>query len=170
MKKPMILILTILLVCLIAACAAPSTDDQTNLPQDNIADNDMDIPTNGTPAVLAAPFEEHVGDKAYFFPTSDDFLVLMYDASNTDISGEKGITTYELISFEDGEVADVMHKWLFGDAAEASAYAEGKDNFVAYENVVYEIDPVNAFMDPTKASVIDWAEGKEAELYISQPL
>ncbi len=163
MKKISLMILIALLTFGLCACtngADPIDTDNAGTP---------DIPNNGTAAELPEPFANHDGDQAYFYPTSEDYLVVMYDGADTDISSANGVITYELISFSDGEVSDTMHKWVFADDATAKAYVEGKGGFVAYNNIVYEIAGNAAFMDPSKESVVNWAKGKGGEIYLSEP-
>lgn len=189
MKKLLSLTLTILLLFSLAACGGqdsdtnPSAEPPVTPPggsqqTPDPANPSSDIPNNGTPADLPAPFESHEGDKGYFYPDGDDYLAVMYDAlydtSRSELQNYNGVTTYELLSFQDGQIDTMKTKWAFSSETDAQDFVEGIGGFEAVGNVVYELSTMRAFMDTDKRSVTQWAydrfvTGAGGQAYMSKP-
>lgn len=189
MKKLLLLVLSMILLFSLVACGeqdgdtnssaeppvAPpgdfqQTPDPTNSPSD--------IPNKGTPADLPTSFERHDGDKGYFYPDGDDYLALMYDSlydiNRSEIQNYSDVTTYQLLSFKDGQIDTVKTKWVFSSETDAQDFVEGIGGYEAVGNVVYDLSTMNAFMDTDKRSVTKtmydrYVIGADGQAHLSKP-
>jgi hypothetical protein len=92
------------------------------------------IPDNGTPPNVPAPFETHRGDKGWFYVVSDDYIVGFLD----------GMGTYEdsymVLSFVDGICVKALRKFVYADNNAAVIRTGPGSLAIAVDNVLYEGD------------------------------
>lgn len=154
MKKATVIILTLALTLILAACGGNSNEPAANdTPQiqetadptpteiptpeptpdptlEATPDDGNSIPDNGTPPTVTAPLESHAGDMGYFYTVTDDYIVWESYADN--------YTIYRMYVFDaDGEVIDRFEKYVFTNETDAKTFADVQTWRVQVGNVVY---------------------------------
>ena len=101
----------------------------------NSIEDDEDIPNNGTPPSVVPPFENHRGDRGFFYTVSDDYVVGMVNYGDYQI--------YGLLNFENGIVVSIMEKTVYEDEFTAMRKTSNILDEIRIDNVVYSLPVTN---------------------------
>ena len=101
----------------------------------NSIEDDADIPNNGIPPSVVPPFENHRGDRGFFYTVSDDYVVGMVNYGDYQI--------YGLLNFENGIVVSIMEKTVYEDEFTAMRKTSNILDEIRIDNVVYSLPVTN---------------------------
>jgi hypothetical protein len=157
-NKTCVIVLFLTLMLALSACGGGSAAPDDTVPgngESGTTQNDSDdanapdtnnpaapnVPDNGTPVNAPSPFENHAGDKGYFYSLGDDYIVFMDDFSGSmgiDTSVYGNGTRFTVVFFGGDANLYGVRKWVFESGAYAKKFVDdSRDILIAIENVVY---------------------------------